>query len=715
MSAAHQRAQWLRETLARWSYQYHTLDEPSVPDAQYDQAYLELQALEVEYPELITPDSPTQRVGEKPVESLRQVRHATPMLSLGNGFDDQDVEQFDARVRDWLHKAGILDLAQAADPLTVMYCAELKYDGLAVTLRYESGLLVQAATRGDGSTGEDVTHNVRTIEVVPLRLLTGEKPHPEVLEVRGEVLMFNADFERLNQQQAERGDKLFVNPRNAAAGSLRQLDPALTARRPLRFFAYGSNTKLGHGQFAMLDDLSAWGLPVSPRRGLVRGAAGLLDFYRQIQQERKRLPFEIDGVVYKVNNEAWQDALGFVARAPRFAIAHKFPPQEAMTRLLDIEVQVGRTGALTPVARLDPVFVGGTTVSNATLHNEDEIRRKDVHVGDMVVVRRAGDVIPEVVRAVVEFRPAHVTSFVMPTVCPVCGSPVVREGNEAVARCTGGFVCMAQRKQGLLHFVQRRAVMIDGLGEKLVDQLIEANLVKAPADFFTLTLEALLGLERMGQKSAENLLAAIDTARSTTLARLMFGLGIRHVGEETARQLAAAFGSMSALRRQDYTMLALAKDAGQTQGLEGIGSEILASLQAYFSDPRQCQLIDDLREVGVCWPEHEARWQIESSTHTSPAAQACEGSALPRQALQGLSIVITGTLPTLGRDQAAELIRANGGQVSSAVSKKTAYLLAGEAAGSKLAKAQELGVKVIDEATLLAMLAQGNPDEQTRG
>ncbi len=710
MSAARQRAQWLRETLARWSYQYHTLDEPSVPDAQYDQAYRELQALEAEHPDLITPDSPTQRVGEKPVEFLKQVPHATPMLSLGNGFEDQDIEQFDARVRDWLLKAGVLNAAQAADPLVVLYCAELKYDGLAVTLRYENGLLVQAATRGDGSTGEDVTHNVRTIEVVPLRLLPGERPHPEVLEVRGEVLMFNADFERLNQQQAERGDKLFVNPRNAAAGSLRQLDPALTARRPLRFFAYGANTKLGHGQFAMLDDLRGWGLPVSPRRALVQGAAGLLDFYRQIQVERKRLPFEIDGVVYKVNNEAWQDALGFVARAPRFAIAHKFPPQEVMTRLLDIEIQVGRTGALTPVARLDPVFVGGTTVSNATLHNEDEIRRKDVHVGDMVVVRRAGDVIPEVVRAVAEFRPAQVTSFVMPTACPVCGSEVVREANEAVARCTGGFVCMAQRKQGLLHFAQRRAVMIDGLGEKLVDQLIEANLVKAPADFFTLSVEALLRLERMGQKSAENLLAAIQAARSTTLARLVFGLGIRHVGEETARQLALAFGSMKALREQDYTVLAQAKEAGQTQGLEGIGPEILASLQSYFSDPRQCKLIDDLREVGVTWPEHEARWKLETLTQENADVDDLVQTGMAIPPLQGLSFVITGTLPELSRDQAADLIRAHGGQVSSAVSKKTAYLLAGEAAGSKLAKAQELGVKVIDEAALREMLAQGKPD-----
>jgi DNA ligase (NAD+) len=398
MSSPSQRAQWLRETLARWSHQYHTLDEPSVPDAEYDLAYRELQSLEAEYPELITPDSPTQRVGEKPVAFLRPVHHATPMLSLGNGFEASDIEQFDTRVRDWLFKAGMLDAEQAENPLAVTYCAELKYDGLAVTLRYEDGLLVQAATRGDGSTGEDVTHNIRTIEVVPLRLLPGKRPPPEVLEVRGEVLMFNADFERLNHQQAERGDKLFVNPRNAAAGSLRQLDPVLTARRPLRFFAYGANTKLGQGQFAMLDDLGAWGLPVSPRRSLVKGAAGLLEFYRQIQQERERLPFEIDGVVYKVNNEEWQDALGFVARAPRFAIAHKFPPQEVMTRLLDIEIQVGRTGALTPVARLDPVFVGGTTVSNATLHNEDEIRRKDVHVGDMVIVRRAGDVIPEVAR-----------------------------------------------------------------------------------------------------------------------------------------------------------------------------------------------------------------------------------------------------------------------------------------------------------------------------
>jgi DNA ligase (NAD+) len=692
-----EQARALRDQLTRWNHEYHALDAPSVADAEYDRAFIALQGLEAQYPTLITPDSPTQRVGSAPVPFLAQVEHRIPMLSLGNAFSDEDVLQFDQRVRDGLSRR-LRDLGR--EPLSgkpLDYCAELKYDGLAVSLRYEAGSLVQATTRGDGSIGEDVTHNVRTIAAIPLRLRVGQVKPPEMLEVRGEVLMYREDFRRFNQQQQTEGEKVFVNPRNAAAGSLRQLDPALTAKRPLRFFAYGIAQPLGLGQFGCLQQLRDWGFPVSPLCRVVQGVHGLLDFYREVQAQRADLPFDIDGVVYKIDDEALQTMLGFIARAPRFAIAHKFPPEEVTTRLVDIEIQVGRTGAITPVARLEPVFVGGTTVSNATLHNEDELRRKDVRIGDLVVVRRAGDVIPEVVRAVIEARSAELPVFSMPTHCPVCGSMVRREPGEAVARCTGGFSCAAQRKQGLWHFASRRAMAIDGLGEKIIDQLVDVGLVTTPADFFRLSSEALIRLGRMGEKSASNLLAAIDAAKSTTLARFLFALGIRHVGEETARQLAQAFGSMSALMECDFAALGGAKARGEASGLDGIGPEIFGALQSYFLDPANRAVITDLQACGVQWPE-------KAGLISGVPPQHALGEAATQSPLKGKSFVLTGTLPTMSRDEAADRIRAAGGQVVGSVSKKTDFVVAGASAGSKLDKAQALGITVLDEAALLSML-----------
>ncbi|CAM4416065.1 NAD-dependent DNA ligase LigA [Bordetella tumbae] len=688
---AAQRAAELRHEIEQHNVHYYVQDAPAISDADYDALMRELVKLETEHPELVTPESPTQRVGAAPLAAFGSVQHAVPMLSLGNAFEAEDVQAFDRRVSDTLRGAGLLRLDQSPE-----YFCELKFDGLAISLRYEDGVLVQAATRGDGQTGEDVTANVRTIRVVPLRL---KGAAPRVLEVRGEVLMNRSDFERLNRTQAARDEKVFVNPRNAAAGSLRQLDPRITAQRPLRFFAYSwgevhglpgtqpglfeeptgnarQQSTLPHDSHgAMLSWLAELGLPVNTQYNKrVTGAEGLLAFYEQVGRERPGLPYDIDGVVYKVDSLAAQKVLGFVARAPRFAVAHKFPAEEATTRLLDIEVQVGRTGAITPVARLQPVFVGGVTVTNATLHNEDEIRRKDVRIGDTVVVRRAGDVIPEVVGPVLTQRPQDVREFVMPTRCPVCDSAIERTEDEAIARCTGGLFCAAQRKQTLWHAAGRKALDIDGLGEKLVDQLVESGRVKSLADLYSLTAFELAALDRMGKKSAENLVAAIDKARTPTLGRLLFALGIRHVGETTARDVARHFGSIEAIMDADEEALSGAPD---------VGPVVAGSIRRFFAEPHNREIIELLKAQGV----------------HAVAESGPEGNALA-----GKTFVLTGTMPTWTRDEATRYILAAGGKVSGSVSKKTAYVVAGEEAGSKLTKAQELGVTVLDEDGLKALL-----------
>lgn len=664
----------LREAIADHNYRYYVQDAPTVSDAQYDALMRELQALEAAHPDLITPDSPTQRVGAEPVAAFGPVRHSVAMLSLGNAFDEDEVVAFNRRVEDTLRGAGML-----SDDKGVHYQAEYKLDGLAISIRYEQGRLVQAATRGDGQTGEDVTSNIRTLRSLPLKLRGN---YPDVLEVRGEVVMTRADFERLNQQQRDRGDKVFVNPRNAAAGSLRQLDPRITASRPLRFYAYGWGEMSGNvPAFTLHSEVLDWfatlGFPVSPNREVVQGLEQLLAFYRRTGEQRDQLPFEIDGVVYKVNTLRAQDVLGFVARAPRFALAHKYPAQEETTRLLDIEVQVGRTGAITPVARLEPVFVGGVTVTNATLHNEDEIRRKDVRIGDTVTVRRAGDVIPEVVGPIPELRPDDARQFVMPDHCPVCGSAIERPEDEAVARCTGGLFCAAQRKQSLLHAVSRKALDIDGVGEKLIDQLVESGRVASLADMFTLTVDELAQLERMGKKSATNLVKALEKARTPALEQLLFALGIRHVGETTARALAQHFGSLQAV--MDAT-------EDDLLGVPDVGPVVAASIVRFFAEPHNREVIDALAERGV-----QAR-AVESQT---------QGRSLP---LAGKTLVLTGTLPEWTREEASRHIMAAGGKISGSVSRKTAYVVAGEQAGSKLTRAQDLGVPVLDEASLKALL-----------
>ncbi len=664
------RAGWLRAELNRHGHAYYVLDNPTIPDAEYDKLFSELSALEQAYPELCSPDSPTQRVGAAPLPQFAPVRHSVPMLSLANAFDDSDVISFDRRAREGLQTTEEID-----------YATELKFDGLAINLRYENGVLVQAATRGDGATGENVTVNIRTIRAIPLRLRT-DRP-PAVLDVRGEVLMFKNDFAKLNARQRDAGQKEFANPRNAAAGSLRQLDSRITSKRALRFYAYGIGLLEGDdmpaSHAALLDWYAAIGLPVCQERAVVTGAPGLLAFYRDIAIRRMDLPYEIDGIVYKVNRLAEQQKLGFVSRAPRFALAHKFPAQEAMTLVQDIGVQVGRTGAITPVARLAPVSVGGVTVTNATLHNEDEVRRKDVRVGDTVIVRRAGDVIPEVVRIVPELRPDNAREFVMPRTCPICGSEIIRLEDEAIARCSGGWIkCPAQRKGGLLHFVSRRAMDIEGLGEQLVDQLVEKQVITTAADLYKLGLTSLAALDRMADKSAQNVVNALVQSKSTTLQRFIYALGIRHVGESTAKELAAHFGRLDALL-----------DASEEQLLEvdDIGPVVARSILQFFADPMNRELIEQLRASGVHWAEHE------------PAQKAAKP-------LQGKTFVLTGSLPTLTRDAAAELIEAAGGKVAGSVSKKTSYVVAGEEAGSKLAKAQELGITILDEAGLLNILKE---------
>jgi DNA ligase (NAD+) len=667
------RGAWLKQELSRHSHSYYVLDAPSIPDAEYDKLFRELQVLEERHPELISLDSPTQRVGGAPLAEFEQVQHTVPMLSLNNGFTDDDIVNFDRRVREGLQGAGaVLDGE-------VEYATELKFDGLAINLRYENGLLVQAATRGDGATGENVTLNIRTVKDIPLRLHGGKIP--AVIDVRGEVLMYKSDFEKLKASQRAAGLKEAVNPRNAAAGSLRQLDSRITARRTLRFFAYGIGTLEGvdmpESHSALLDWYKALGLSVCAERAVVRGAQGLLEFYRVIGEKRPGLPYEIDGVVYKANRLDQQLKLGFVSRAPRFALAHKFPAQEALTVVQDIEVQVGRTGAITPVARLQPVFVGGVTVTNATLHNEDEVRRKDIRIGDTVIVRRAGDVIPEVLSFVPESRPADAREFVMPATCPICGSTIVRPEDEAVARCSGGWVrCTAQRKGSLLHFVSRRAMDVEGLGDQLVEQLVDRNVVTTAADLYKLGLTSLAELDRMAEKSAQNVLKALEKSKKTTLMRFIYALGIRHVGESTAKELARHFGTLDAVLEASEAALLEVAD---------IGPVVAQSIKAYFSDPLNVELVQQLRGAGIHWPEQET----ENNRH---------------RPLLGQTFVLTGTLPNLSRDQAQALIEEQGGKVSGSVSKKTNYVVAGAEAGSKLAKAEELGIAILDEAGLHHLL-----------
>ncbi len=658
---AAERAAQLRAELERANYAYYVLDQPELPDAEYDRLFVELQQIEAAHPALVTPDSPTQRVGGEVASGFTPVVHEQPMLSLNNGFADEDIVAFDKRVGDALHET------------PVRYACELKFDGLAISLRYVDGRFVQASTRGDGTTGEDVSANVRTIRSLPLVLKGAHVP--KLIDVRGEVLMFKRDFERMNERQRAAGLKEFANPRNAAAGSLRQLDPKITAQRPLAFFAYGigvlDGVPMPATHSALLDWYVSMGLPVNSERTVVEGADGLLGFFRAVGAKRDALPYDIDGVVYKVNARAQQDALGFVSRAPRFALAHKFPAQEALTKLVAIDVQVGRTGAITPVARLEPVFVGGATVTNATLHNEDEVRRKDIRIGDTVIVRRAGDVIPEVVSALFERRPPDAHEFVMPTRCPVCGSAIERLPDEAIARCTGGLYCPAQRKQALWHFAQRRALDIDGLGEKIVDQLVELNLVRTPADLFNLGFATLAELDRFAEKSAQNLLDSLEKARHTTLARFIYALGIRHVGESTAKDLARYFGSLNPLMDASLDELLEVKD---------VGPVVAESIQRFFAEEHNRTVIEQLRAPGrVTWPEGP------------PAPRA------PQGVLAGKTVVLTGTLPTLSREEAKEMLEAAGAKVAGSVSKKTDYVVAGAEAGSKLAKAEELGVAVLDE------------------
>ena len=647
------------------------LDTPEVPDAEYDWLFQELQAIEAKHPELLTPDSPTQRVGGKILDGLLPVRHAVPMLSIQTETDTTaaGAEAFDARVR--------RELGLAPDAPPVDYAAELKFDGLAINLRYEHGVLAQAATRGDGETGEDVTQNIRTIGQIPLRL---QGDVPEVLEVRGEVHMRRDHFEQLNERQREKGEKTYINPRNTAAGAVRQLDPAVTAQRPLSFFAYGLGEVQGWTlpgtHSGLLDALAAFGLPVCEDRCVAQGAAGLVAFHDQIEAKRDQLPFDIDGVVYKVNSLTLQRELGFKTREPRWAVAHKYPAQEQLTTVLAIDVQVGRTGKLTPVAKLAPVFVGNVTVTNATLHNENEARRKDVRVGDTVIVRRAGDVIPEVVAVMPEKRPAGALVFTMPQICPVCGSAAVREEGEVDHRCTGGLFCGAQRKQAILHYAQRRAVDIEGLGDKLVEQLVDADVVRTLPDLYRMGLMALANLDRMAEKSAQNVLDALEKSKRTTLPRFLFGLGIRHVGEATAKEMARHFGGLDAIM-----------DASVEQLLEvnDVGPIVAQSLRTFFDQPHNREVVEQLRACGVSWEEG------------APAERAA-------QPLAGKTFVLTGSFPTLKREQAKEMLEAAGAKVAGSVSKKTDYVVAGEEAGSKLDKARELGVAVIDEAGMLALL-----------
>jgi len=666
------RAAELRALLHHHAHRYYVLDAPEIPDAEYDRLFQELQALELQHPELLTADSPTQRVIGKVLDGLTPVRHAVAMLSIRTETDTTaaGAEAFDARVR--------RELALPPDAPAIEYCAELKFDGLAINLRYEDGLLVQATTRGDGETGEDVTQNIRTIGQIPLRLFGAAPP---LIEIRGEAYMRRDDFERLNERQRQSGGKTFINPRNTAAGAIRQLDPAQVAAKKLSFFAYGLGDLRGWDQpgthSGMLDAIAAFGVPVNKDRAVAQGAAGLVTFHRRVAEQRDALPFDIDGVVYKVNSIELQKRLGFVTREPRWAVAHKYPAQEQTTRLKGIEIQVGRTGKLTPVAKLEPVFVGGTTVSNATLHNLFELRRKGVRIGDTVIVRRAGDVIPEVVGRMPGVRAGYVPNFRMPRECPVCGSRVLREAGGIDHRCTGGLFCGAQRKQAILHFAGRRAMDIEGLGDKIVDQLVDGGVIRTLPDLYKLGVASLAALERMAEKSAANLVAALHKSKQATLPRFLYALGIRQIGESTAKDLAKHFGSLDRIM-----------DASIEQLLEvdDVGPVVALSLRTFFEQPHNREVVEQLRAAGIEWAEHDG------TADTTP------------KPLAGKTFVLTGTLPTLSRDEAKAMIEAAGGKVAGSVSKKTSFVVAGEEAGSKLDKARELGIALLDEAGLQALL-----------
>lgn len=657
------RAAQLRDLINRYNFLYYSADEPEVTDAEYDRLFAELKQLETDHPELATPDSPTQRVGAAPLDKFTQVTHAMPMLSLDNVFDEAELTAFNQRVLDRLNTDAV-----------ITYAAEPKLDGLAISIRYENGLLVQAATRGDGAVGEDVTENVRTIRNIPLKLHGNNVP--QVVEIRGEIYMPKAGFEKLNQQRLANNEKLFVNPRNAAAGSLRQLDSSVTASRPLALFCYGLGEIRGMerptSHTEAMQIISEWGGAVCPDTKQLQGVDECLEYLHQLGERRASLSYDIDGVVFKVDDSRLQDRLGFVSRAPRWAIAYKFPAQEESTLVLDIEVQVGRTGALTPVARLQPVFVGGVTVSNATLHNEDEVRRKDVRIGDTVIIRRAGDVIPEVVQVVKDKRPATAAEFVMPTNCPVCGAEVERIEGEAVARCSGGLFCGAQRKEAIKHFASRKALDIDGLGDKLVEQLVDAELINDPADLFYLNKEQCSALERMGDKSAENLVNALEQAKNTRFARFLYALGIREVGEATARSLALHFVELDKL---------IAAKEDELIEIEDVGPMVAHHIYTFFQQTHNLDVIQRLLDAGINWPEEK------------PVYADSE--------LAGKTIVLTGTLENLSRSEAKEKLLALGAKVAGSVSAKTDYVVAGRDAGSKLNKAQSLGIDVVDEATLI--------------
>lgn len=658
----------LRQDLRRYEYEYHVLDNPTIPDAEYDRLFHQLKALEAAHPELITADSPTQRVGAKPLSGFAQIRHEIPMLSLDNAFSDEEFYAFVKRIED--------RLIRLPDPLT--FCCEPKLDGLAVSILYVNGVLTQAATRGDGTTGEDITANIRTIRNIPLQLLMDNPPAR--LEVRGEVFMPHAGFERLNQQALEKGEKTFANPRNAAAGSLRQLDPKITSKRPLVLNAYGigiaEGVDLPNTHYDRLQWLKSIGIPVNPEIRLCNGTNEVLDFYRDIQNKRSSLGYDIDGTVLKINDIALQEKLGFISKAPRWAIAYKFPAQEELTRLNDVEFQVGRTGAITPVAKLEPVFVAGVTVSNATLHNGDEIERLDIAIGDTVVIRRAGDVIPQIIGVLHDRRPADARPIIFPKTCPVCDSAIVRIEGEAVARCTGGLFCAAQRKEALKHFVSRKAMDIDGVGGKLIEQLVDRELIHTPADLFKLDLTTLTRLERMGTKSAENALASLEKAKNTTLARFIFALGIREVGEATALNLANHFKTLEALQNADLEALQQVPDVGEV-----VANRILA----FWHEPHNVAVVNDLIAQGVHWETVETKEVTENR-------------------FKGKTVVLTGTLTQMGRNEAKALLQDMGAKVSGSVSAKTDFVIAGDAAGSKLTKAQELGVTVLTEEEFLAQI-----------
>ncbi|MCK5387500.1 MAG: NAD-dependent DNA ligase LigA [Gammaproteobacteria bacterium] len=663
-----QRIESLREEINAHNYSYYVLDNPEVPDSEYDRLLHELGDIEEQYPELISPDSPTQRVGATPLDSFSEVKHEVPMLSLGNAFSDQDMSDFDKRIREGVESENI------------EYAAEPKLDGLAISLLYKNGLLVRAATRGDGRTGEDVTLNIRTIDAIPLKLRG--KDFPPVIEVRGEVVMPKAGFEQLNIQQIEKGEKPFVNPRNAAAGSLRQLDPKITATRPLSFYSYGigliDGMSLPNKHSDMMNKLKSWGLRINPESRVVKGAQGCVDYYESLAKKRNDLPDEIDGIVYKVDELKFQDVMGFVSRAPRWAIARKFPAQEEMTKLTGIDIQVGRTGALTPVARLEPVFVGGVTVSNATLHNQDEIDRLDVRVGDNVIVRRAGDVIPQIVSVVKSKRTGKPRRFHLPDTCPVCGSETARFEDEAVTFCTGGLFCEAQRKEAIKHFASRRAMNIDGLGDKLVEQFVDEGLIHTVADLYLLDVESLIKLERMAEKSAKNLVTSLEKSKTTTLARFIFSLGIHSVGETTAQTLANHFSTLENIMHASEDKLLEVPD---------VGPIVAENLITFFKQEHNIEVVEQLIFVGINWPKIQKK-------------------SVDEQPLAGKTFVVTGTLETMGRNDAKAALQELGAKVSDSVSKKTDYVVVGENPGSKASKAADLGITILDEKALIELLAE---------